>query len=43
MRRLEGKTALGGVVYPINSTKIKGREFSRSLYLAEDMKRVRLL
>ena len=30
--------ALGGVVYPTDPTKIKGREFSRSLYVAEDMK-----
>lgn len=30
--------ALGNVYYPTDSTKIKGREFSRSLYVAEDMK-----
>lgn len=30
--------ALGKVVYPDDSSKIKGREFSRSLYVAEDMK-----
>lgn len=30
--------ALGDVVYPTDPTKIKGREFSRSLYIAEDMK-----
>lgn len=29
--------ALGRVVYPIDSTKIKGREFCRSLYVAEDV------
>ena len=30
--------ALGEVVYPTDPTKIKGREFSRSLYMAEDVK-----
>lgn len=30
--------ALGDVVYPTDPTKIKGREFSRSLYIAEDVK-----
>ena len=30
--------ALGKVNYPADSSKIKGREFSRSLYVAEDMK-----
>lgn len=30
--------ALGKVVYPTDSSKIKGREFSRSLYVAEDIK-----
>lgn len=30
--------ALGEVVYPTDPAKIKGREFSRSLYVAEDMK-----
>lgn len=30
--------ALGEVVYPTDSTKIKGREFSRSLYVAKDIK-----
>jgi len=30
--------ALGTVYYPTDPTKIKGREFSRSLYVAEDMK-----
>ena len=30
--------ALGEVVYPTDPTKIKGREFSRSLYVAEDIK-----
>lgn len=30
--------ALGNVYYPIDPTKIKGREFSRSLYVAEDVK-----
>lgn len=30
--------ALGEVVYPNDPSKIKGREFSRSLYVAEDMK-----
>lgn len=30
--------ALGNVYYPIDPSKIKGREFSRSLYVAEDMK-----
>lgn len=30
--------ALGQVVYPTDPSKIKGREFSRSLYVAEDMK-----
>lgn len=29
--------ALGAVYYPTDPTKIKGREFSRSLYVAEDM------
>ena len=30
--------ALGDVVYPTDPSKIKGREFSRSLYVAEDVK-----
>jgi pseudaminic acid synthase len=30
--------ALGDVVYPTDPSKIKGREFSRSLYVAENMK-----
>lgn len=30
--------ALGSVAYKLNSSTIKGREFSRSLYVAEDMK-----
>lgn len=30
--------ALGEVVYPTNPNQIKGREFSRSLYVAEDVK-----
>ena len=30
--------ALGNVIYPIEASKIKGRQFSRSLYIAEDMK-----
>ena len=30
--------ALGAVYYPTDPSKIKGREFSRSLYVAEDMK-----
>ena len=30
--------ALGCVYYPTDPTKIKGREFSRSLYVAEDVK-----
>lgn len=30
--------ALGKVKYPIDPTQIKGREFCRSLYVAEDMK-----
>lgn len=30
--------ALGKVVYPTDSTTIKGREFCRSLYVAEDVK-----
>lgn len=30
--------ALGTVYYPTDITQIKGREFSRSLYVAEDMK-----
>lgn len=30
--------ALGSVYYPTDPTKIKGREYSRSLYVAEDMK-----
>ena len=30
--------ALGEVVYPTDRSKIKGREFSRSLYVAEDVK-----
>lgn len=30
--------ALGKVVYPTDPSKIKGREFSRSLYVAEDVK-----
>lgn len=30
--------ALGEVIYPTDPTKIKGREFSRSLYIAEDVK-----
>lgn len=31
------EAALGEVVYPTDPTKIKGREFSRSLYVAEDV------
>ena len=31
--------ALGEVCYPIDPATIKGREFSRSLYIAEDIKR----
>lgn len=30
--------ALGEIVYPTDPSKIKGREFSRSLYVAKDMK-----
>lgn len=30
--------ALGEVVYPTDPSKIKGREFSRSLYVAKDIK-----
>lgn len=30
--------ALGKIDYPTNLTQIKGRQFSRSLYIAEDMK-----
>lgn len=30
--------AIGDVVYPTDPSKIKGRQFSRSLYIAEDMK-----
>lgn len=30
--------AIGGVVYPADPSKIKGREFCRSLYVAEDIK-----
>ena len=30
--------ALGEVVYPTDPSKIKGREYARSLYVAEDMK-----
>lgn len=30
--------ALGKVVYPTDTSKIKGREFSRSLYVAENIK-----
>ena len=30
--------ALGAVSYPSDPSKIKGREYSRSLYVAEDMK-----
>lgn len=30
--------AIGQVVYPTDPSKIKGREFSRSLYVAEDVK-----
>ena len=30
--------ALGEVIYPTNPSKIKGREFCRSLYVAEDVK-----
>ena len=30
--------ALGEVIYPTDPSKIKGREFSRSLYVAEDVK-----
>ncbi len=33
-----GEKALGDVVYPTDPSKIKGREFSRSLYVAENMK-----
>ena len=29
---------MGDVVYPTDPSKIKGREFSRSLYVAEDVK-----
>jgi len=35
--------ALGGVDYPTDITQIKGRNFSRSLYIAEDMKAGNLL
>ena len=30
--------ALGAVIYPTDSYTIKGRQFSRSLYVTEDMK-----
>lgn len=30
--------AIGEVVYPTDPSKIKGREFCRSLYVAEDVK-----
>ena len=30
--------AMGDIVYPMDPTSIKGREFSRSLYVAEDIK-----
>lgn len=30
--------AMGDIVYPMSPTSIKGREFSRSLYVAEDIK-----
>lgn len=30
--------ALGNIIYPTDPTKIKGREFCRSLYVAENMK-----
>ena len=30
--------AMGSVQYPTEPSKIKGREYSRSLYVAEDMK-----
>lgn len=30
--------AIGNVIYPSDPSKIKGREFSRSLYVAEDVK-----
>ena len=30
--------AIGEVVYPTDPSKIKGREFCRSLYVAEDIK-----
>lgn len=30
--------AIGDVVYPTDPSTIKGRQFSRSLYVAEDMK-----
>ena len=30
--------ALGEVVYPTDSSNINGREFSRSLYVSEDVK-----
>lgn len=32
------EAALGTIYYPTDPSKIKGREFSRSLYVAEDMK-----
>lgn len=32
------ETALGNIVYPTDFSQIKGRQFSRSLYIAEDMK-----
>lgn len=32
------ENSLGSVYYPTDSLKIKGREYSRSLYVAEDMK-----
>lgn len=32
------ENAIGEVVYPTDSSKIKGREFCRSLYVAEDVK-----
>ena len=31
------EAALGEVYYPANSSQIKGRQFSRSLYVAEDI------
>lgn len=32
------KKAIGDVVYPTDPSTIKGSQFSRSLYIAEDMK-----